>query len=60
MALLDDCSQLVKANSIEGNKKDNQIVIYTPWRNVKKTGDMAVGTVTFHNDTKVSGCWIVH
>ena len=52
-ALLDDLSQLVKANSIEGNKRDNQQIIYTPWSNIKKTGDLAVGTVTFHNDHKV-------
>jgi len=29
-ALLEDCSQLTKANSIEGNKRDNVTVIYTP------------------------------
>lgn len=48
--LLDDLGQLVKANSIEGNKKNNQTIIYTPWRNIKKQGDMAIGTVMFHND----------
>ena len=48
--ILEDCSQLVKANSIEGNKKNNITIIYTPHANVKKTGDMAVGTVMFHND----------
>lgn len=51
--LLNDCSQLVKANSIEGSKKSNLTIIYTPWSNVKKTGDMAVGAVTFFNDRKV-------
>ncbi|TKY90701.1 hypothetical protein EX895_000699 [Sporisorium graminicola] len=51
--LVSDCSQLVKANSIEGNKKANLTIIYTPWANVKKSGDMAVGAVTFHNDRKV-------
>ncbi|PPQ65902.1 hypothetical protein CVT26_000922 [Gymnopilus dilepis] len=51
--LLIDCAQLVKANSIEGNKKDNLTVIYTPASNLKKTGDMAVGQVSFHNDKKV-------
>ena len=45
--ILEDCSQLVKANSIEGNKKNNITIIYTPHANVKKTGDMAVGTVMF-------------
>jgi NFACT protein RNA binding domain len=48
--LLEDLGQLVKANSIEGNKKNNQTIIYTPWRNIKKQGDMAIGTVMFHND----------
>ena len=52
-ALLNDCAQLVKANSIEGNKKDNITIIYTPGSNLKKSGDMAVGQVSFHNDKKV-------
>lgn len=34
-ALLQECSQLVKANSIEGNKKNNLTIIYTPWSNIK-------------------------
>ncbi|KAJ6624368.1 cytoplasmic protein [Mycena sp. CBHHK59/15] len=51
--LLTDCAQLVKANSIEGNKKDNLTIIYTPADNLKKTGDMAVGQVSFHSDKKV-------
>lgn len=25
------------------------VVVYTPWSNLKKTGDMAVGQVSFHN-----------
>jgi hypothetical protein len=51
--LLTDCAQLTKANSIEGNKKDNITIIYTPWSNVKKTGDMATGSVSFHNERVV-------
>ncbi|KIP02716.1 hypothetical protein PHLGIDRAFT_111770 [Phlebiopsis gigantea 11061_1 CR5-6] len=51
--LLVDCAQLVKANSIEGNKKDNLTIIYTPADNLKKTGDMATGQVSFHNDRRV-------
>ncbi|KAF8595221.1 DUF814-domain-containing protein [Ceratobasidium sp. AG-I] len=51
--LLVDCAQLVKANSIEGNKKDNLTIIYTPWDNLKKTGDMAVGQVAFHRNDRV-------
>ncbi|OJT13001.1 Coiled-coil domain-containing protein 25 [Trametes pubescens] len=52
-ALLTDCAQLVKANSIEGNKKDNITIIYTPGDNLKKSGDMAVGQVSFHSDKRV-------
>ena len=45
--LLTDCAQLTKANSIEGNKKDNVTIVYTPWSNLKKRGDMATGQVGF-------------
>ncbi|PWN39477.1 DUF814-domain-containing protein [Ceraceosorus guamensis] len=48
--LLEDIGQLTKANSIEGNKKQTVTIIYTPWSNVKKTGDLATGAVQFHND----------
>ncbi|RAK76463.1 putative DUF814 domain protein [Aspergillus fijiensis CBS 313.89] len=48
-ALLEDCAQLTKANSIEGNRKDNITVIYTPWSNLMKDGSMAAGQVSFHN-----------
>ncbi|KAF2201252.1 DUF814-domain-containing protein [Delitschia confertaspora ATCC 74209] len=51
--LLTDCAQLTKANSIEGNKKDNITVIYTPWSNLKKDGSMAVGQVGFKDQRKV-------
>ncbi|KAI9655349.1 MAG: hypothetical protein M1821_005496 [Bathelium mastoideum] len=43
--LIQDCAQLTKANSIEGNKKDNVTIIYTPWSNLRKDGSMAVGQV---------------
>ncbi|KAJ2549740.1 Coiled-coil domain-containing protein 25 [Coemansia sp. RSA 1933] len=52
-ALVDDLAQLCKANSIEGNKKNNISVIYTPWDNLLKQGDMAVGQVSFKNHRKV-------
>ncbi|MCJ1355122.1 MAG: hypothetical protein MMC33_005113 [Icmadophila ericetorum] len=48
-ALLEDCAQLTKAGSIEGNKRDNVAVIYTPWSNLRKDGSMAIGQVSFHN-----------
>ncbi|KAE8452774.1 Coiled-coil domain-containing protein 25 [Mollisiaceae sp. DMI_Dod_QoI] len=51
--VLTDCAQLTKANSIEGNKKDNVTVIYTPWSNLKKDGSMAVGQVGFKDPRKV-------
>lgn len=51
--LLTDCAQLTKANSIEGNKKDNVTIIYTPWSNLKKDGSMAVGQVGFKNQKMV-------
>jgi len=51
--LLKDCAQLVKANSIQGNKLNDQTVIYTPWDNLKKSGDMAVGQVSFHQPKRV-------
>jgi hypothetical protein len=48
-----DCAQLVKANSIEGCKKSEVTVIFTRWRNLKKTSDMEVGAIGFHDRTKV-------
>jgi hypothetical protein len=48
-ALVADLAQLTKANSIEGNKKDNVAVVYTPWGNLRKDGSMAVGQVAFHD-----------
>ncbi|KAL9226816.1 hypothetical protein vseg_002585 [Gypsophila vaccaria] len=51
--LLEDCAQLVKANSIQGNKVNNIDVVYTPWANLKKTPSMDVGQVGFHNSKMV-------
>ncbi|KAK9484430.1 hypothetical protein V1527DRAFT_470095 [Lipomyces starkeyi] len=51
--VLEDCAQLTKANSIEGNKRDNITVIYTPWTNLRKTNGMAVGQVGFKKDKLV-------
>ncbi|WOK97211.1 Coiled-coil domain-containing protein [Canna indica] len=51
--LLEDCAQLVKANSIQGNKMNNIDVVYTPWFNLKKTPSMDVGQVGFHNPKMV-------
>ena len=51
--MLEDCGQLVKANSIQGNKTNNIDVVYTPWYNLKKTPSMDVGQVGFHNSKLV-------
>ncbi|GAB1610788.1 Hypothetical predicted protein [Argonauta hians] len=51
--VIDDCAQLVKANSIQGNKMNNIDVVYTMWGNLKKTGSMEVGQVGFHSDKEV-------
>ncbi|KAJ1729398.1 hypothetical protein LPJ61_003540 [Coemansia biformis] len=51
--LLDDLAQLCKANSIEGNKKPNIAIIYTPWSNLLKRGDMVTGQVGFKNQQLV-------
>jgi len=56
--LLTDCAQLTKANSIEGNKKDNVTVIYTPWSNLKKTGGMAMGQVGFKDNKLVRRVYV--
>lgn len=52
-AVLTDCAQLVKANSIQGNKINNIAVVYTLWSNLKKTADMEVGQVGFHINKEV-------
>ncbi|KAJ2745851.1 Coiled-coil domain-containing protein 25 [Coemansia sp. BCRC 34301] len=57
--LLDDLAQLCKANSIEGNKKGNIAIIYTPWTNLVKRGDMAVGQVTYKNPKLVKRVHVV-
>lgn len=56
--LLTDCAQLTKANSIEGNKKDNVTVIYTPWSNLKKSGNMATGQVGFKDQKMVKRLYV--
>ncbi|KAI3618457.1 hypothetical protein CBS9595_002820 [Malassezia furfur] len=45
-------------DKVERNKKNNITVIYTPHSNVKKTGDMAVGAVTFFNDRQVKRWYV--
>ncbi|CAI5509434.1 unnamed protein product [Closterium sp. Naga37s-1] len=51
--MLEDCAQLVKANSIMGNKLNNIDVVYTPWANLRKAASMDVGQIGFHNPKAV-------
>lgn len=51
--VLNDAAQLVKANSIEGNKINDVDVVYTMWSNLKKTQGMEVGQVAFHTNKDV-------
>jgi hypothetical protein len=43
----------MKANSIEGCKLKEVEVVYTRWRNLKKTKSMEVGQVGFQDASKV-------
>lgn len=36
-----------------GCKMNNINVVYTPWANLKKTGDMDVGQIGFHRQKEV-------
>ena len=51
--LLTDCAALVKANSIQGCKLSNVHVVYTRWKNLKKTNEMVDGQVGFHRPENV-------
>lgn len=52
-AVIEDACQLVKANSINGNKMNNIDIVYTMWDNLKKTPGMDVGQVAFKVDKDV-------
>ncbi|CAG9858688.1 unnamed protein product [Phyllotreta striolata] len=52
-SVLEDAAQLVKANSIMGNKMNDVDIVYTMWANLKKTPDMDVGQVGFHKEKEV-------
>eukprot|EP00744_Colponema_vietnamica_P012173 GILI01017089.1.p1 GENE.GILI01017089.1~~GILI01017089.1.p1 ORF type:complete len:216 (-),score=58.62 GILI01017089.1:66-683(-) len=49
-AMVEECCQLTKANSIEGCKLNDVKVVYTPWSNLKKTNGMDDGQVGFHSE----------
>lgn len=52
-AVLEDAAQLVKANSILGNKMNDVDVVYTMWTNLKKTDGMEIGQVGIHKEKEV-------
>ncbi|KAK9510495.1 hypothetical protein O3M35_005269 [Rhynocoris fuscipes] len=52
-AVLEDAAQLVKANSIMGNKMNDVDVVYTMWYNLKKTDGMEPGQVAYHKEKEV-------
>lgn len=56
--VLTDIAQLTKANSIEGSKKNNVTIIYTPWANLQKTGAMETGQVSFFNHKQVKRVYV--
>jgi hypothetical protein len=47
MSIIEDAAQLVKYNSIQGNKMNDIDVVYTMWSNLLKTEGMEVGQVIF-------------
>lgn len=51
--VIEDCAQLVKAGSIKGNKMTNITIIYTMASNLRKGGDMDIGTVGFVDENEV-------
>jgi len=48
-SVLEDCAQLVKYNSIEGNKQSMVKIVYTPSSNLKKENGYDIGQVSFHS-----------
>mmetsp|Transcript_15461 Transcript_15461/g.13992 ORF Transcript_15461/g.13992 Transcript_15461/m.13992 type:complete len:214 (+) Transcript_15461:19-660(+) len=51
--LIEECTQLVKANSIEGCKLKEVYVVYTRWKNLNKTSSMEIGAIGYHDQKKV-------
>ena len=50
---LTDCCSLVKANSIAGCKQSSSYIVYTRWKNLKKTANMVAGQVGYHRPENV-------
>ena len=51
--LLQYVLQLTKENSIEGSKKSQIDIVYTPARNLNKSPEMEVGSVNYKDDKMV-------
>ena len=51
--LMQELCQLTKYHSIQGKKEKTVNICYTPFGNLKKKGDMDVGTVGFKKRKKV-------
>lgn len=51
--VVEECASLVKHNSIKGCKLSDVKIVYTPWENLKKTSDMVVGQIGYHNSKRV-------
>ena len=49
---IEECAILTKANSIAGCKQSECWITYTPWSNLKKSADMEVGAIGFHDNKK--------
>lgn len=45
--VVNDCLQLCKASSIQGNKMTNCTIVITPWHNLRKSAYMKPGEVSF-------------
>lgn len=45
--VVQDCLQLCKSTSIQGNKLDQCKIIVTPWYNLRKNGSMKPGEVSY-------------
>ena len=58
--IVQECSQLTKANSIEGCKLSHVPVIYTMWSNLAKREGMADGQVGYHNRRAVKRTIVEH
>lgn len=50
--VIQDCLQLCKSESIQGNKLPECKIIYTPWTNLRKSGHMSPGEVSFKSSSR--------